>query len=83
MYTCGGPVKIFGFLTVEYPKIDQLIQKGVVIPNPESVEIGDDIKVENISSDRVIIHVGVVMNFFAMGETLLYNLSWLYDILPI
>ena len=76
-------MKIFGFLTVEYPKIDQLIQKGVVIPNPESVEIGDDIKVENISSDRVIIHVGVVMNFFAMGETLLYNLSWLYDILPI
>ena len=39
-------------------KIDQLIQKGVHIPNPESVEIGEDIKVENISNDRVIIHSG-------------------------
>ena len=39
-------------------KIDQLIQKGVVIPNPESVEIGDDVKVENISNDGVIIHSG-------------------------
>ena len=37
-------------------KIDQLIQKGVIIPNPESVEIGSDIKIENISDDGVIIH---------------------------
>ena len=39
-------------------KIDQLIQKGVIIPNPESVEIGSDIKIENISDDGVIIHSG-------------------------
>ncbi|MDX2447227.1 MAG: protein GlmU [Desulfobacterales bacterium] len=39
-------------------KIDKLIQKGVVIPNPESIEIGEDVKIENISSDRVVIHSG-------------------------
>jgi len=43
---------------MNHPKIDQLIQKGVVIPNPESVEIGDDIKVDNISNDQVVIHSG-------------------------
>ena len=47
-----------GFITMNHPKIDQLIQKGVVIPNPESVEIGDDIKVDNISNDQVVIHSG-------------------------
>jgi len=39
-------------------KIDQLIQKGVNIPNPESVEIGQEVKVENISADGVSIHSG-------------------------
>ena len=39
-------------------KIDLLIKRGVVIPNPESVEIGEDVKVENISNDRVVIHSG-------------------------
>ena len=53
-------------------KIDQLMQKGVVIPNPESVEIGEDIKVENISNDRVIIHSGCRLfgkSTFIMGQT--------------
>jgi bifunctional UDP-N-acetylglucosamine pyrophosphorylase/glucosamine-1-phosphate N-acetyltransferase len=53
-------------------KIDQLMQKGVVIPNPESVEIGEEIKVENISNDRVIIHSGCRLfgkSTFIMGQT--------------
>lgn len=53
-------------------KIDQLIQKGVIIPNPESVEIGEDIKIENISEDRVIIHSGCRLfgkSTIIMGQT--------------
>jgi bifunctional UDP-N-acetylglucosamine pyrophosphorylase/glucosamine-1-phosphate N-acetyltransferase len=53
-------------------KIDQLMQKGVVIPNPESVEIGEDITVENISNDRVIIHSGCRLfgkSTVVMGQT--------------
>jgi bifunctional UDP-N-acetylglucosamine pyrophosphorylase/glucosamine-1-phosphate N-acetyltransferase len=57
---------------MNHPKIDQLIQKGVVIPNPESVEIGDDIKVENISNDQVVIHSGCRLfgkSTLIMGQT--------------
>ena len=53
-------------------KIDQLIQKGVIIPNPESVEIGSDIKIENISDDGVIIHSGCRLfgkSTLIMGQT--------------
>ncbi len=39
-------------------KIEQLINKGVIIPNPESVEIGPDVEVDNISEDGVHIHTG-------------------------
>ncbi len=35
-----------------------LIKRGVRIPNPESVEIGDDIIAERISGDNVVIHSG-------------------------
>ena len=45
-------------MKINRQKITQLIQKGVTIPNPESVEIGDDIKVDNISNDQVVIHSG-------------------------
>ena len=57
---------------MNHPKIDQLIQKGVVIPNPESVEIGDDIKVDNISNDQVVIHSGCRLfgkSTLIMGQT--------------
>lgn len=37
---------------------DLLIKKGVQIPCPESVEIGDDINPDRISGDNVIIHSG-------------------------
>lgn len=37
---------------------DLLIEKGVKIPCPESVEIGDDINPDRISGDNVIIHSG-------------------------
>jgi UDP-N-acetylglucosamine/UDP-N-acetylgalactosamine diphosphorylase len=53
-------------------KIDQLIQKGVFIPNPESIEIGGDINIENISDDRVTIHSGCRLfgkSTLIMGQT--------------
>ena len=39
-------------------KIEQLIKKGVVIPSPESIEIGANVDVGNISGDSVQIHSG-------------------------
>ena len=39
-------------------KIERLINKGVKIPNPESVEIGDDVNIERISGKGVVIYSG-------------------------
>lgn len=39
-------------------KVKQLIERGVRIPNPESVEIGDDINIERIDPSGVVIHSG-------------------------
>jgi UDP-N-acetylglucosamine/UDP-N-acetylgalactosamine diphosphorylase len=39
-------------------KIQELIKKGVKIPNPESVEIGQEVDTENISGDGVVIYSG-------------------------
>ncbi len=53
-------------------KLNQLIQKGVAIPNPDSVEIGEDVKVENISGDGVTIHSGCRLfgkSTLIMGQT--------------
>ena len=53
-------------------KLNQLIQKGVAIPNPDSVEIGEDVKVENISGDDVTIHSGCRLfgkSTLIMGQT--------------
>ena len=38
--------------------IKQLIDKGVKILCPESVEVGEDLLPERISGDRVVIHSG-------------------------
>ncbi len=38
--------------------IKQLIEKGVKIPNPDSVEIGADVNIDRISGKGVIIHAG-------------------------
>ncbi len=38
--------------------ISALIEKGVKIPNPLSVEIGEDVNIKLISSDDVTIHSG-------------------------
>ena len=35
-----------------------LIEKGVQLPAPESVEIGDDVDIDRISGDGVVIHAG-------------------------
>jgi UDP-N-acetylglucosamine/UDP-N-acetylgalactosamine diphosphorylase len=39
-------------------KIDQLVAKGVHIPNPQSVEIGDEIDPDRISGTQVTLHAG-------------------------
>lgn len=41
-----------------YEKIQQLIHKGVAIPNPLSLDIGEDVDIERISGDRVTIYPG-------------------------
>jgi len=39
-------------------KIEKLIKKGVKIPNPESVEIGDDVDTDRISGNNTVIYSG-------------------------
>ena len=39
-------------------KVEKLMQKGVKIPNPQSVEIGPEIDTDRISVDGVVIHAG-------------------------
>ena len=39
-------------------KIEDLIKKGVKIPNPNSVEIGDDVNIDRISGNKTIIYSG-------------------------
>ena len=43
-------------------KIEKLLNKGVKIPNPDSVEIGDDVITERISGDGVFKTLWVVVN---------------------
>ena len=42
----------------EKSKITQIINKGVRIDCPESVEIGNDVDVDKISGQGVVIHAG-------------------------
>jgi len=39
-------------------QIVALIEKGVRIPNPESVEIGQEVEIDRISGDNVVFHAG-------------------------
>ncbi len=39
-------------------KIEKLLQKGVKIPNPQSIEIGHEVDRDRISGDGVVIHGG-------------------------
>ena len=39
-------------------KIENLLQKGVMIPNPQGVEIGPEVDTDRISGDGVVIHAG-------------------------
>lgn len=44
---------------IEFPdRIIQLMKKGVNIPNPFSVEIGEEVDVDRISGDNVTLHSG-------------------------
>jgi bifunctional UDP-N-acetylglucosamine pyrophosphorylase / glucosamine-1-phosphate N-acetyltransferase len=43
---------------VRYRKAQELIGKGVRIPNPESITIGEEVSLEGISGDGVVIHAG-------------------------
>ena len=37
-------------------KIEKLVKKGVKIPNPDSVEIGNDVNIDRISGNKTIIN---------------------------
>ncbi|MBW2575318.1 MAG: hypothetical protein JRC88_07505 [Deltaproteobacteria bacterium] len=39
-------------------RIEKLLQKGVKIPNPQSIEIGPEVDRDRISGDGVVIHAG-------------------------
>ena len=39
-------------------KIEHLMQKGVKIPNPQSVEIGPEVNIDKISGEGVVIYSG-------------------------
>jgi len=39
-------------------KIERLMQKGVKIPNPQSVEIGSEVNIDQISGEGVVIYSG-------------------------
>ena len=39
-------------------KIEKLMQKGVKIPNPQSVEIGSEVNIDQISGEGVVIYSG-------------------------
>ena len=46
-------------MTVKNNKmIQQLMAKGVCLPSPESVEIGDEVNPDRISGSGVVIHGG-------------------------
>jgi bifunctional N-acetylglucosamine-1-phosphate-uridyltransferase/glucosamine-1-phosphate-acetyltransferase GlmU-like protein len=47
--------------------IDALIEKGVHLPAPESVEIDDAVDIDRIASDGVVIHAGCKL-FGAKGH---------------
>ena len=58
-------------------KIDQLIAKGVRIPTPHSVEIGNDVDVHRISGQGVTLHAGCKLmgpqTFIAQGAQIGYE----------
>jgi acetyltransferase-like isoleucine patch superfamily enzyme len=39
-------------------QVEQLIRKGVAVPNPESVLIGDEVELDRIAGDGVVIYPG-------------------------
>ncbi len=49
------------------PRVEDLIRKGVNIPSPEGIEIGEDVPIENISERGVTIHAGSKI----LGENIL------------
>jgi len=58
-------------------KIKYLIHKGVTIPNPNHIEIGDEVDIEKISGEGVIIYSGCKLfgasTFIQQGVTLGYE----------
>lgn len=58
-------------------KIKLLIKKGVRIPNPESVEIGDEVDIEKISGDGVSVYSGC--KIFGSSTLILQGSNLGYD----
>ena len=48
-------------------KIENLMQKGVEIPNPQSVEIGPEVNIDKISGEGVVIYSFRNINDFQMN----------------
>ena len=58
--TSGGII-LMGDMSLKHgseTKIAGLMKKGVKVPNPASVEIGDEVDINRISGDGVVIHSG-------------------------
>jgi UDP-N-acetylglucosamine/UDP-N-acetylgalactosamine diphosphorylase len=54
-------------------KIQSLIEKGVRIPNPASIEIGAEVDLSRISGERVVIHAGC--KIFGASTTILQGVQ--------
>ncbi len=58
-------------------KVERLIKKGVKIAAPHSVEIGDEVNIDNISGDGVTLYAGV--KIFGASTVILKNCSIGYE----
>lgn len=47
-----------GFASKNYQKIEKLMEKGVDIPNPMTIHVGDEVDINNISGNNVKIYPG-------------------------
>ncbi len=58
-------------------KVEQLINKGVKIPNPDSVEIGESVSLDRISGKGTVIHSG--SKIFGSSTLILDNVKLGYE----
>jgi len=59
------------------PKIKQLMEKGVLIPNPETVLVGDEVNIDRISGKGIIIYPGC--RLFGKNTFILHDVKLGYE----